>query len=92
MMKKIFDHFVEAEFQTDVAQRTELHGDNAPTSLLPVPTRQRRFDALAKIFERAASIPADAVGPSGVEHRLHPGERYERELAELGLIDAVDGP
>ena len=92
MMKKIFDHFVEAEFHTDVAQRSELHGENAPASLLPRTDAQRRFDALAKIFERAASMPADAVGPQLVLNIVVTQERYERELAELGLIDAIEGP
>ena len=59
----MFDHFVEAEFHADVVQRSELHGENAPASLLPRTDAQRRFDALVKIFERAASMPADTVGP-----------------------------
>jgi hypothetical protein len=92
MMKKIFDHFVEAEFHADVAARTALHGDNAPASLLPRTDAQRRFDALVKIFERAASMPADAVGPQLVLNIVTTQERYERELAELGLIDATGGP
>ncbi len=92
MMKKIFDHFVEQEFNADVAQRSEEHGENAPASLLPRTDAQRRFDALAKIFERAASMPADAIGPQIVLNIVATQERYERELATLGLIDAIRGP
>ena len=92
MMKKVFDQFVELEFRADVAERTELHGENAPASLLPRTDAQRRFDALVKIFERAASMPTDAVGPQLVLNIVTTRERYERELADLGLIDAADGP
>ena len=63
MMLGIFEQFVEAEFHIDVAARTELHGPDAPASLLPRTDAQRRFDALMKIFETAASMPADARAP-----------------------------
>jgi hypothetical protein len=92
MMKKIFDHFVEAEFRADVDARTELHGADAPASLLPRTDAQRRFDALAKIFDMAASMPADAVPPQVVLNIVTTQERHERELAEFGLIDAIEGP
>jgi Domain of unknown function (DUF222) len=56
-MTKIFDQFVEDEFRADVAARTEMYGENAPASLLPRTAAQRRFDALAKIFETPRRCP-----------------------------------
>jgi Domain of unknown function (DUF222) len=91
-MLNIFDRFVEAEFRADVAARTELHGPDAPPSLLPRTDAQRRFDALVKIFETAAAMPAGARSPKPVVHIMVSQERFEYELTQHGLIDAFEGP
>jgi hypothetical protein len=91
-MMTIFDRFVEEEFRGDVEERTRLHGPDAPSSLLARTAAQRRFDALAKIFDRAASMPADARRPEPVVNIVVSQERFETELLRHRLIDAVDGP
>src|SRR4029077_10641515 len=91
-MTKIFDQFVEDEFRADVAARTEMYGENAPASLLPRTAAQRRFDALAKIFETAAAMPAGSTLPGLVLNLVVSQERFEFELAQFGLIDATSGP
>ncbi len=91
MMAKIFDQFVEDEFRADVAARTEMYGDNAPASLLPRSHAQRRFDALAKIFETAAAMPAGSTLPGLVLNVVVSQERFEHELARYQLIDAIRG-
>ena len=61
----IFQQFLHAEFDTDVAARTALHGPDAPASLLPRTDAQRRFDAFSAIF-RATGIgtcPRDRATP-----------------------------
>jgi Domain of unknown function (DUF222)/HNH endonuclease len=91
LMSKIYDTFVEAEFQADVAARAEMYGENAPASLLPRTDAQRRFDAIVKIFETAAAMPAGATMPGLVLNVVASQERFEHELARYGLIDAVRG-
>lgn len=54
-MVEIFDAYVEAEFQDDVAARAERHGDNADFHDLARTDRQRRFDALLAIYRAAAA-------------------------------------
>ena len=82
MMAKIFDQFVEDEFRADVAARDEMYGKDAPASLLPRTAAQRRFDALAKIFETAAAMPAGSTLPSLVLNLVVSQERFEHDLAK----------
>lgn len=89
-MLGVFDRFVEAEFQIDVAARTELHGPDAPASLLPRTDAQRRFDALVKIFRTAAAMPADARRPEPVVNIVCDLHTWETLLARHRLIPFPD--
>lgn len=62
-MAEILDHFTRAEWEADWAHARAEHGDNANAGHLPRTDAQRRFDALHRIFERAAGSPTDA-GPA----------------------------
>lgn len=81
----IFQHFVEAEFDADVAARTESFGPDAPASALSRTDAQRRFDALVTIFRTAVKTPADAVAPEPVVNLLVGLNTYERLLAQRGM-------
>ncbi len=84
-----FDHFVEREFQADVAERTRLHGPDAPPSLLPRTDAQRRFDAMTALFRAAIASP-DAGKPAGlVLHVVSDRWTFESTLAAHGLIPAL---
>ena len=89
-MLGIFERFVEDEFRIDVAARTELHGPDAPASLLPRTDAQRRFDALATIFRTAASMPAGARAPEPVVNLVCDIETFETLLARHRLIPFPD--
>lgn len=60
VVKEIFDRFVDAEFTADWEATVARYGDDAAFSLMPRTDAQRRFDALVRIFERAAAMPPDA--------------------------------
>ena len=89
-MLGIFERFVEAEFRADVAARTELHGADAPVSLLPRTDAQRRFDALVTIFRTASSMPAGARAPEPVVNIVCDLETFETLLARHRLIPFPD--
>ncbi len=89
-MLGIFEQFVENEFRKDVAERTELHGADAPASLLPRTDAQRRFDALQEIFRRAASTPAGGRAPEPVVNILVDQHTHEILLARHRLIPFPD--
>ncbi len=85
-MKAVFDRFVEAEFQVDVAERTRLHGADAPASLLSRTDAQRRFDAIKMIFRKAVSVPADAVEAVPLVNYVIDARTFEEGLADHGFI------
>jgi hypothetical protein len=89
-MLGIFEQFAEEEFRKDVAARTELHGPDAPSSLLPRTDAQRRFDALKEIFRRAASTPAGARAPQPVVNIIVDQHTHEILLARHRLIPFPD--
>ena len=89
-MLGIFERFVEDEFRADVAARTELHGPDAPASLLPRTDAQRRFDALLRIFRTASSMPAGARAPEPVVNIVCDIETFETLLARHRLIPFPD--
>ena len=89
-MMGIFERFVEAEFRKDVESRTELHGPDAPASLLPRTDAQRRFDALHEIFRRAAATPPGGRTPVPVVNILVDQHTYEILLARHRLIPYPD--
>jgi hypothetical protein len=84
---EIFNRFIEHEFRADVAARTAEHGPDAPASMLPRTDAQRRFDALASIFRKAASTPADARPPEPVVNIICDQLTFEQILARHRLID-----
>jgi hypothetical protein len=89
-MTSIFARFVEAEFDADVAVRTEAFGPDAPASLLPRTDAQRRFDALAAIFRAAATAPPDGIAPLPVVNLLC-GEQTMERLVDWRLTGADPG-
>lgn len=60
-MTAIFERFVDAEFCRDCDERTERHGPDAPTDLLPRTDGQRRFDALVNVFRSAGLADGSPV-------------------------------
>jgi hypothetical protein len=89
-MLGILERFVQDEFRKDVAARTDLHGPDAPASLLPRTDAQRRFDAVHEIFRRAASTPAGARAPEPVVNILVDQHTQEILLARHRLIPFPD--
>ncbi|MEO1057491.1 MAG: DUF222 domain-containing protein [Actinomycetota bacterium] len=88
----IFTAFVEYEFQLDVAARTAEHGPDAPASLLPRTDAQRRYDALLRIFRRAAHAGVDgpATPLATVVNVLTDQHTLERVLALHGMCPPPD--
>jgi hypothetical protein len=74
----IFDRFVQAEFDTDVAARAAEFGPDAPAPALPRSDSQRRFDALVAIFRAAVVAPADGIAPVPVLNLLVGLDTFER--------------
>jgi hypothetical protein len=86
----VFEAQVQAEFRRDVAERTRLHGPDAPTSLLPRTDGQRRFDALLHIFRGAAQRPRTSEAPAPVPATVNivvDQRTAETSLAQHGLCD-----
>lgn len=81
-MQAIFDAFCRAELAADLAHVREHHGDAATTADLPRTDAQRRFDALARIFERAAG---DGTGRAPVVETVVviDEETFDRHLRRL---------
>ncbi len=59
----IFDAFVQAELDADIAWAKAHHGPDFCLDQLPRTARQRRADALFAVFRRAMAQPADAKNP-----------------------------
>ncbi|HYN34554.1 MAG TPA: DUF222 domain-containing protein [Ilumatobacteraceae bacterium] len=74
----IFERFVQAEFDKDVAARTAEFGPDAPASMLPRTDAQRRFDAFVAICRAAVVAPADGVAPVPVVYLLVGLNTFER--------------
>jgi hypothetical protein len=89
-MLGVFEQFVEAEFRKDVAARTELHGADAPASLLPRTDAQRRFDALHEIFRLAVSAPPGSRAPEPIVNILVDQHTHEVLLARHRLVPFPD--
>jgi hypothetical protein len=62
---KTFEWFCEREFDRDVAERAEQHGERAIEYPLARTDRQRRFDAIVAMA-RAARAHGDGAGPADV--------------------------
>ncbi len=85
-LEAIFNAAVEREFRADVAERTRLHGPDAPASLLARTDAQRRFDAMATIFRRSVAVPANAKTPTPLVNIVADQRTFEEALARRGLI------
>jgi len=85
-MTAIFNQALEREFQADVAERTRLHGPDAPASLLRRTDAQRRFDAMTSIFRRSVAVPANAKTPQPLVNIVVDQRTAEEALARHGLI------
>lgn len=81
----IHQRFVEAEYQTDVEARRAEFGDAADQHPLPRTSGQRRFDAFATIFHRAAA--AEGLGSTGdpLVNVVIDAATWSRVLAVSGL-------
>jgi Arc/MetJ family transcription regulator len=83
-LKEIFDRFIDDEWHADWNTACAEHGNNAAPGNLPRTDPQRRFDALAAIFLRAATAPPDGQQPEPLvnlvidtitlERLLHPND------------------
>ena len=89
-MVAIFDAELERQFRADVADRTRLHGSDAPSSLLPRTDAQRRFDALQKIFRTSVIAPADGRSPAPLVNIIVDQRTHEEALAAHGLVAFPD--
>jgi hypothetical protein len=85
-MIAIFAAQLEREFQADVAERTRLHGADAPASLLPRTDAQRRFDAVRAIFRNSVVAPADGRRPTHLVNVIVDQRTFEEGLAAHGLL------
>ncbi len=85
-LEAIFNHALEREFRADVAERTRVHGTDAPASMLPRTDAQRRFDAMVSIFRRSVAVPADAKTPSPLVYIVTDQRTFEEALARRRLI------
>ena len=89
-MVAIFDAELEREFRADVAERTQLHGPDAPSSLLPRTDAQRRYDALQAIFRKSVIAPADGRSPTPLVNVVVDQRTHEEALAAHGLVPWPD--
>ena len=89
-MIAIFQRFVQAEFDNDVAARTQMFGPDAPASALPRTDAQRRFDAMAEIFRAAVAAPTGGLRPEPVVNVVVGLATYQRLLARHGMAVQPD--
>ncbi len=85
-MVQIFDRFVEAEFRADVDARRAEHGDDAAGRPLPRTAAQRRFDALAAIFDAAVVVPAGGVAPEPVVNITCDAATVDEAFTRAGFL------
>lgn len=89
-MVEIFDAFVEAEFQKDVAARAERHGDNADFHDLARTDRQRRFDAQLAIHRAAAAADGSTLAARLVLNIVVDAKTYASIAHAAGLASDTD--
>ncbi len=88
-MVEVFDAFVEAEFQKDVAARTERHGDNADFHDLSRTDPQRRFDAQLAIYRAAAASDGSTIAAQLVLNIVVDAKSYASIAHAAGLATSV---
>jgi hypothetical protein len=89
-MVAIFNAELEREFQADVAERTRLHGVDAPASELPRTDSQRRYDAIRSIFLKSVTAPANGRTPAPLVNIIVDQRTHEEGLAAHGLVPYPD--
>ena len=91
-MIDIFQTFCDKEFEKDVAERRELHGDTATDHDLPRTAAQRSFDALLAIFRTAANAATAGHAAATVVNIVIDAATFGRILAAAGLVPTtLDG-
>ena len=94
-MSEVFDRFAQAEFDAEWDELKARLGDDACPAMLERSEAQRRADALAAIFERAASVDPAARSPEPVVNIVVDQAVYEAQLAAMvgdrrAVFDASD--
>ncbi len=89
-LKAVFDAYVDAEFQRDLAARKAEHGDNSDGKPFLRTARQRRFDAFVAMVRAAgANTDADTSQPvvDYVVNIVIDKDRFDNMLTERALIN-----
>jgi hypothetical protein len=94
-MSEVFDRFAQAEFEAEWDELRAAHGDAACPGMLARTEAQRRADALAAIFDRAASVDPAAKSPEPVVNIVVDQAVYEAQLSAMvgercAVFDASD--
>jgi hypothetical protein len=93
VLHDILERFVRAELEADWEKARAEHGEAATADHLPRTAGQRRFDAFANVFQRAAAAEANLVGGSQiVTNIVIDATTYERYLAWLTGLRPSRGP
>jgi hypothetical protein len=82
-MREVFDRFTRAEFDAEWDQLRQEHGDDACPGMLERTDGQRRADALAAIFTRAAAADPAARDPEPVVDIVIDQAVYETQLEAM---------
>ena len=82
-MKEIFDRFAQAEFEAEWDELRARLGDDACPGMLERTEAQRRADALAAIFQRAAAADPAAKDPEPVVNIVIDQAVYETQFAAM---------
>jgi hypothetical protein len=79
-MLEVFERYKDAEYLADWAEARAIHGDSTTASHLPRTAAQRSWDALARIFNDAASAPPGSVSPEPVLNVVMDATTMSEEL------------
>ena len=86
----MFDRFAQAEFEAEWDELRARLGDDACPGMLERTEAQRRADALAAIFERAAAADPAAKDPEPVVNIVIDQAVYEAQLAAMAAGDRAE--
>lgn len=82
----VFESFVHAELQIDIADRRAEHGDDADHHPLPRTQSQRNYDALVKVFAAAAGSPEASALPDPTVNIVIDDATFHESLTQAGLL------
>jgi Domain of unknown function (DUF222) len=88
-MKEVFDRFTQAEFEAEWDELRQRFGDDACPGMLERSEGQRRTDALAAIFARAAAADPAARDPEPVVNIVIDQAVYETQLTAMVRGESV---